>query len=227
MLFVIFAYLIFCGAQAQADESVCYGATDKGWLENGVQLPSESKNFQAYSSLGCLLGRTYVHSKVRDIVVFAYRSLEESAPEKIFVYGETGWSSGGRIRPHKTHQNGLSVDFMVPITDKEGKSVPLPCSMFNKVGYNIEFDSSGRYGEYKIDFEAMAEHLYQIHRAATEQGVEIWRVIFDPGLQPSLFKTRRGPYIQQYMTFSKKPSWVRHDEHYHIDFSVKCKKHED
>lgn len=221
-ILVLFACLIFSAAQSQADGSVCYGTTEKGRLENGVQLPVEGKNFQAYSWLGYHFGRTYVHSKVREVIVSSYKTLERSAPEKIYVYGETGWPSGGRFRPHKTHQNGLSVDFMVPITDKAGRSVPLPCSMFNKFGYGIEFDSSGKYGEYKMDFEAMAEHLYQIHTAATAQGVKIWRVIFDPGLQPFLFRTKRGPYLQQHMAFSKQPSWVRHDEHYHVDFSVQC-----
>jgi penicillin-insensitive murein endopeptidase len=209
--------------QAQAADSICYGTTEKGRLENGVQLPSEGRNFEAYSRLGCFLGRTYVHGKVREVVVSAYRALEVSAPGKIFVYGETGWSSGGTFRPHKTHENGLSVDFMVPVTARTGKSIPLPCSPFNKFGYNIELDSSGRYEEYTIDFEAMAEHIYQVHMAATENGIGIFRVIFDSALQPLLFKTKRGPYIQEHMTFSKKPSWVRHDEHYHIDFSVKCK----
>jgi penicillin-insensitive murein DD-endopeptidase len=223
MILVLFAGSIVSVGQAQADESVCYGTPEKGRLEHGVQLPPEGKNFQAYSWLGYQIGRTYVHSQVRDVVISSYEALEGTAPEKIYVYGETGWSSGGRFRPHKTHQNGLSVDFMVPITDKAGQSVPLPCSVVNKFGYEIEFDSSGKYEEYKIDFEAMAEHLYQIHKAATAQGVEIRRVIFDPALQPSLFKTKRGAYLQQHMTFSKKPSWVRHDEHYHVDFSIPCK----
>lgn len=224
VILVIFVCLIFSVSlpHVQAEDSVCYGTPEKGRLEGGVQLPSGGTNFQAYSWLGGQLRRTYVHSKVRDVVVSAYKALEESAPEKIYVYGETGWPSGGRFRPHRTHQNGLSVDFMVPITDRADKSTPLPCGVFNKFGYNIEFDSSGEYGDYKIDFEAMAEHLYQIHRAATAQRVEIRRVIFDPGLQPFLFRTKRGPYLQQQMTFSKQPSWVRHDEHYHIDFLVQC-----
>lgn len=202
---------------------MCYGTTQKGSLENGVQLPTEGRNFQAYSWLGCQMGRTYVHGKVRDVIVAAYKSLEKTTPEKRYVYGETGWASGGRFRPHKTHQNGLSVDFMVPVIDESGKSIPLPCSMFNKFGYGIEFDSSGKYGVYRIDFEAMAEHLYQIHKAASSQGVGISIVIFDPRLQSFLFNTKRGPYLKQQVSFSKKPSWVRHDEHYHIDFSVHCK----
>jgi penicillin-insensitive murein DD-endopeptidase len=116
-MLVLFACSIVCVAQPQADESMCYGTPEKGRLGHGVQLPPEGKNFQAYSWLGDQIGRTYVHSKVRDVVISSYEALEGSAPETIYVYGETGWPSGGRFRPHKTHQNGLSVDFMVPITD--------------------------------------------------------------------------------------------------------------
>ena len=131
----------------------------KGRLENAVSLPTKGPNYSSYSSLAAALGRTYVHSKVQETVVATYAALEKSAPADVFVYGETSWASGGRFRPHRTHQNGLSVDFMVPVTDRTGKSVPLPTSAGNKWGYDIEFDANAKHGEYAIDFEALAEHL--------------------------------------------------------------------
>ena len=97
------------------ERSTCFGSTADGSLENGWKLPSSGPNFEAYSSLGSLLGRTYVHSDVHDVVLTAYTALEEAAPDKVFVYGETGKKSGGEFDPHKTHRNGLSVDFMVPV----------------------------------------------------------------------------------------------------------------
>ena len=69
----------------------------------------------------------------------------------------------GRIRLHRTHQSGLSVDFMVPVLDKLGRSVPLPTTALNKFGYDIEFDKDGKFGDLTIDFEAIAEHLRQLH----------------------------------------------------------------
>ena len=75
------------------------------------------------------------------LIVEAYRELVRAAPTKRFVYGETGWKEGGRIRPHRTHQNGLSVDFMVPVLDKDGQSVPLPTNALNRFAYDIEFDA--------------------------------------------------------------------------------------
>jgi penicillin-insensitive murein endopeptidase len=169
-----------------------------------------------------MLGRTYVHSTVYSIVLKAYEALEVSAPGKHFVYGETGKSSGGEFSPHKTHQNGLSVDFMVPLVDVAGKSVPMGTSVLNKWGYDLEVDRLGHLGDLTLDADAMAEHLYQLHLAAKEHGIDFWRVIFDPDLQPLLHKTARWEYLRDNVQFLQTRSWVRHDEHYHVDFEVSC-----
>jgi penicillin-insensitive murein endopeptidase len=143
-------------------------------------------------------------------------------PKKVFVYGETGKLKGGPFKPHKTHQNGLSVDFMVPVLDKKGKSVRLSTNIFNKWGYGIEFDSNGKYKDYTIDFETISAHLYYLDRCARAQGVGIRLVIFDPQFTQRLHKTQYWPYLSQKVVFSKKRSWVRHDEHYHVDFDLPC-----
>ena len=153
----------------------------------------------------------------------SYKALEAAAPEKVFVYGETGWKSGGRIKPHRTHQNGLSVDFMVPVLNRARRSVPLPTNPLNRFGYDIEFDASGQYDELEIDFPAMAEHLYQLHLVARARDIGIALVIFDELYLPRLFATARGPYLKQNLRFMKGKPWVRHDEHYHVDFAVRCR----
>jgi penicillin-insensitive murein DD-endopeptidase len=140
-----------------------------------------------------------------------------------YVYGESGWSSGGRIKPHRTHQNGLAVDFMVPVRDAKGKSVVLPSGVTNKFGYSVEFDSSARFEELTIDFEAVSEHLYALQSAAKAKGIGVERVIFDPAFLPKLYRTKRGEFIKSNINFMKSQAWVRHDEHYHVDFSVPCK----
>lgn len=208
---------------AHGVESTCFGTVSHGRLENGVRLPLNGPNFSAYSSLGVNIGRTYVHSKVLRVVVAAYLALEKSAPAKVFVYGETGWPSGGRIQPHRTHQNGLSVDFFVPVRDSRGRSLPIPTSVANRFGYDIEFDKDGRFEGYTIDFEAMAEHLCRLHAAAKAQRVGIALVILDPRYLPKLFATTRGPFLQRNLKFMQGAAWVRHDEHYHVDFAVPCK----
>jgi len=207
-----------------AQESTCYGTTSNGRLENGVQLPSDGKNFVSYSSIAEVAGRTYVHSTVKSIILDAYKDLETEQPSKVYKYAETGFEEGGQFKPHKTHRNGLSVDFMTPVLDKKGESVHLPTHALNKYGYNIEFDENDRYDDYTIDYEALAAHLVALDKAAKVHGVGIWRVIFDPKLQPKLLKTQYGRYIKENITLSTKPSWVRHDEHYHVDFSIECQK---
>jgi penicillin-insensitive murein endopeptidase len=206
-----------------AAESQCYGTVSNGKIENSVKLPASGPNFSAYSILGATAGRTHLHSRVAEVVVSAYAALATTNPSTVFVYGESGWPSGGRIRPHRTHQNGLSVDFFVPVQNKEGKSVPLPTSLTNRLGYDIEFNAQAKYQEYSIDFTAIAEHLYQLHVAAKAKGVGIGLVIFDTAFSPQLFTTARGKYLQENLAFMKGKPWVRHDEHYHIDFVIPCK----
>jgi len=221
-LFIFFGNSLFIAIENNED-SECYGVTKNGKLTNGKRLPSIGENFVTYSYLGSTIGRTSVHSQVRKIILDSYSWLSQKKPEKRFVYGETGWSSGGRFRPHKTHQNGLSVDFMVPLIDEYGHSVEMKTNILNKWGYNVEFDSKGGLEKVAIDFEAMAMHIYALKLQAKENGVKIWRVIFDPQLQKYLFNTKYGNRIRD-IQFSRKRSWVRHDDHYHVDFEISCKK---
>lgn len=208
---------------ASATGSICYGTTSKGKLEHGCKLPYTGENFTAYSRIGSTLGRTYVHCKVAEVVLAAYQGLNDQYADKVFVYGETGWATGGSFKPHKTHKNGLSVDFMVPVVDRFGKSVPLPTNAFNKYGYDIDFDARGSNGDLSIDFEAVAGHILAVKRAAEAREVKIWRVIFDPKLQTFLQATKSWPALESQVMFSERRSWVRHDDHYHIDFDVPCR----
>ncbi len=222
LLYTIILTLAF-SIIAFADESICYGTTKDGRLEHGVTLPSKGNNYVSYGKIPKIIGRTYVHSKVRDAIVDAYKVLESELPDKVFKYAETGLKKGGEFKPHKTHRNGLSVDFMVPVVDSSDKSVHLPTHAFNKYGYSIEFDDKGNYKDYKIDYEAMGAHIFFLHMAAKKNGIDIWRVIFDPVLQPYLYQTSYGEYIKQNIEIPKKRSWVRHDDHYHVDFDVACR----
>ena len=203
--------------------STCYGKVSKGGLMNGKRLPTRGPNYIAYSYLGAALGRNCVHSTVRDVMIEAYNNLRTLYPDKTFVYGETGWPRGGRFRPHITHQNGLSVDFMVPVLDNSGTSIPLPCNIFTKWGYAFEFDKRGRAGDLKIDFAGMAAHLYCLQQAARRKGIGIRLVIFAPDLQPHVLRTPYGKELTASIRFSRTPAKFRHDDHYHVDFAVHCK----
>jgi len=218
------ASLVFalCLLPLAANASTCYGTTSAGRLDGGVQLPSNGRNFGSYSSLGNTLGRTYVHQHVRDAVVDAYAAVYQSMPAKRFVYGETGLAGGGKFAPHRTHQNGTSVDFMVPVMDRQGRTASLPTNALNKFGYALEFDAKGELDHLRIDFDALGEHLYQLAEAAKTHGAPIRRVIFQKELVTRLYQTRRGDYLRKSVVFMKATPWIRHDEHYHVDFSLPC-----
>jgi penicillin-insensitive murein endopeptidase len=198
--------------------SVSHGTPARGSLENGKRLPSRGGNFRAYSDLGTLLGRNAVHDRVRATVLTAYAELATRLPDRRFVYGETGWPSGGRFRPHRTHRNGMAVDFMVPVQNAHGEPAELPTHAFNRWGYDIEFDREGVADGLHIDYPAMAAHLHALADAAAAQGLRADVVIFDPLLQAALFAAPQGEALQRRMRFSREAAWVRHDEHYHVVF---------
>lgn len=193
------------------------GTVARGRLEHGKRLPTQGANFRAYSRFGAAIGRTSVHSTLRTVVLEAYHDLAETRPELRFVYGETGWPGGGPFPPHRTHQNGLVVDFMVP--GRRGTTpVDLPTAPWRKFGYGVDFDAQGRYGDLSIDFGAIVAHLAALERAATRHGLVIYRVLFAPEYHRFLGATREGSALLARLPFSPTDVWVRHDEHYHVEF---------
>ena len=209
-------------AEPAVAPSICFGTAHHGQLAHGVALPESGANFETFSSVASKLGRTHVHSTVAAIVVDAYAALATELPDRRFVYGEASRTEGGPMQPHRTHQNGTSVDFMVPVLDAAGKPAPLPISMFNKLGYGLEFDASGQLDDLRIDFVAVGAHLVALDRAARKHGSAMRRVIFAPELIARLKTTPSWPYLEQHITFMKGKPWIRHDEHYHVDFAVAC-----
>ena len=208
---------------AEKPASTCYGTPARGKLENGIALPTHGINFRAYSRLADILDRNYVHDKIHRVVLSAYEHLHREHRDLKFVYGETGKQNGGRFKPHRTHQNGLSVDFMVPVFDTSRKPVFLPTSVFNKYGYAYEFNVEGRADDLKIDFAAVAVHLIALKSAADNEGVSVRQVIFDRPYVEALRKTNAWKQHSPNMPIANFKPWIRHDEHYHIDFGVPCR----
>jgi len=194
------------------------GTPQDGHLIHGKRLPSSGPGFRTYSRFGSLIGRTAVNNKVRDAILEAYAITYRQRPQTTFVYGETGWPWGGRFRPHHTHRNGMSVDFMVPVL-RNGKPSIIPTPPWLKFGYNVSFDEQGRSNSLEIDFDAMVNHLMALEQAASAHGLAIDVVIFAPNLQDDLAKGDADSLLLfSKFRFSRKPSWVRHDDHYHVDF---------
>ena len=201
--------------------SSCTGTPANGAIRNAVSLPHHGRNFSTYSTLGWLLGRQHVHSAVYATTQDAMADLASRHPEIHTTFAETGWPFGGQLRPHKTHRNGTSVDILVPVL-RNDQPAHFPSSLLNKFGYGIEFDRNGRYGDYRIDYAAMAAQILALNRAASRNGIGIDVVIFDNTLQQQLWSAHDGRKLQQSVRFSKTPAWIRHDEHYHVNFKVDC-----
>lgn len=201
-----------------ATPSRAYGTPAKGWLAHGKRMPSQGANFEAYSGLAALMGRAQLHSVGRSALLDAYALLARSQPEHRFIYGELGWSKGGPFTPHRTHQNGLSLDLMVPMRRLDNNQAqPLSCSAFNAFCYKIELDPQGHAHGLRIDFEALADMIQAIDKTAREHGAQIALIIFDPKLRPQLFKA--NPKLKA-LPWLKRAAWVRHDEHIHIDLRL-------
>lgn len=222
-IFVAFAmYVAWLGIDS-AQPSQCYGTASSGSLAGGRRLPHAGENYRAYSILGFMLGRTFVHSAVRDTMRDAYAQLAKSNPELRFIYAESSWPWGGSFRPHKTHANGTAADFLVPVRTLDGQVSTVSTSPFSLFGYANDFDAAGRSGAYRLDFEAMALHLLALDQAARAHGIRIRRVIFDMALHSKLAATGSGAQVLRRLNFNRQQAWVRHDEHYHVDFEVACR----
>ena len=201
-----------------AKPSKTIGSVSNGEVHHAKRVPMRGENYHTYS-FGCyLLGRTYAHDRVKNTILDAYEACETSCPETEFVLGEIGFRKGGRFIPHITHQNGMSVDFMTPLLKNNRPYTNY--HLFNLWGYTLEFDKKGKDGKVEIDYESMAKHLIALEKAAKANGLRIQKVIFDPVLRPHLLKTASGKKIR-HLPYTKNRVIIRHDDHYHIDFSVR------
>ena len=200
-------------------EALSYGKGACGKLEGGTALPCQGENYEMFAKTACALGRNFLHPLVIQTIEEAYTLLQKTDPDRVWQVGDLGWKEGGSFKPHKTHQNGLSADFFVPVQNTKGAPSKVPISVFNKFGYDVEFDANGSYKDLDIDWPALARHLVALDNAGTKRGVAVELVILDPKLRKIFLQ--HAPRARLFASrFSKKRAWVRHDEHYHVNFSI-------
>ncbi|MEM8907860.1 MAG: penicillin-insensitive murein endopeptidase [Bacteroidota bacterium] len=216
LLLWLFPNLLLYFETAQPSQSM--GHVNNGQIQHSKRMPYQGSNFRLYSFGAYLLGRTFVHERVRQIVLDSYQACAKTCPETQFVLGELGHRRGGVFLPHFAHQNGLSVDFMVPLL-KEGQ--PTTNHQFwNLWGYDTRFDEQGQGGVWQIDFHSMRQQLIALDQAAKANGMVIQKIVFHPDLLPLLWSTEIGSALQQ-LPFSQQKEAIRHDNHYHVDFGFK------
>ena len=228
--FLLIAILIFISLpeviHSNSGQSEVIGSVRNGGLENAYLLPYKGKNYQYFSlSSYYLANNAYTHHQVYQTVLDAYDVCASTLPNVRFGLMECSDKKGGDMLIHRTHENGMSVDFMVPKL-RNGK----PNHWLDYLGYVhylLEFDDQGRskaFSGIEIDFESIAQHILAIDEAAKQNGLDIRKVILKVELLDDLFNSPSGKLLQQRDIFFvprlQHMVNVVHDDHYHIDFKI-------
>jgi penicillin-insensitive murein endopeptidase len=202
------------------------GTVSNGELLNGKLMPFEGENFEYFDKTSYLAGKGFTHSTVKKIVLTTYSELANKFTERRFKIMECSNQHGGKISPHRTHQNGTSVDFMMP---KLKNGIPYyGLDNFGIGHYLLSFDDKGRFSmnnDISIDFEMVAQHILLLERNAQLEGYKIKKVIIKIEFKDELFATPSGQKLKKseiYIVRNLSPLINSlHDEHYHIDFDQK------
>ncbi len=202
--------------------STSKGKVQNGSLDNAYKMHWSKGNTVFFSKFSYyLLGRNYVHSRVYKTIYAAHSELESLYPNRKFVIMECARKKGGRMWPHRTHQNGLSVDFLTPMT-KNGK--PKHFKYLGYARYLLNFDKNGKRKSTSIDFDIMAKHILMLEKQARKNGLRIKKVIFNTNLKDELYASKHGKQLKSsniYLAMKLGPTLNKlHDDHYHIDFEI-------
>lgn len=204
-------------------KSKSLGSVSNGKLENGKLMPFFGKNYTYFDKDSYLGARAFTNEKVLRIILDSYYKLQLEFPNRHFFLMELSNRNGGGIFPHKTHQNGLSTDFMMPKLKNDTPYYGL--DTLGKDHYELTFNDNGEYSEdhsVKIDFNLIARHILLLNQEANKIGYRITKVIIKIEYKDSLFSTEFGKkLLESDIYIVKKLSNLvnnLHDDHYHIDF---------
>jgi penicillin-insensitive murein endopeptidase len=149
--------------------------------------------------------------------------MEKAAQGRMFTIMECSHKKGGKLWPHNTHQNGLSIDFMMPL-ERGG----VPCYELDTKGlkhYLLDFDDNGKYEKDKsiqVNFEVLARHLLSLDVSARARGYRVKKVIIKVEFKDELYATFSGRKLREkgvYLVKALTPKINKlHDDHYHVDF---------
>ncbi len=203
--------------------SVCTGTEAGGTLEHAKLLPFSGPNFRYFDTASYLWGHAYMSDKMQQTLLDSYKELEQTIPGRIFSYMESGLKGGGQIPGHRTHQNGRSVDLMVPLV-KDG----IPYYGLDMIGgahYSLEFDEKGRYvsdSTISIDFNVLGMQLLSLDKQARKHGLRVKKVILRLELKDDFYATPAGKKVRSkgiYLAMNLPPNVNKqHDDHFHVDF---------
>ncbi len=218
LIIFLFGCSFTISAQSKSIGTVSYGS-----LENGVKVPFQGKNYSYFDQISYAANRAYLHEKALSVTLKTYDKLDSLYPNKHFVIMECSNKHGGEMKPHSTHQNGTSVDFMSPLI-KDNKVY----DKLDKMGashYLLEFNNDGQYikdTSISIDFNLIAHHVLILDEIARKNGMYVKKVILKTDLKDEFYKSKYGKLVKEKGIYLVKslPKRVNdvHDDHYHIDF---------
>ncbi len=207
------------------EKTISLGSVSNGSMKNGKLIPFTGENFKYFDTLSYLSGRAFVHENVLSSTLDAYQSLAELIPSRKFQIMECSLETGGKIAPHRTHQNGMSIDFMTPL--KKDNKPYYDLDSLGTAHYFLDFDKNGKNSSDStvlIDFEMVAQHILILNENAKKHGLKINKVIFKMELKDELFSGFYGKQLLKsgiYITKNLSPIINSlHDDHYHIDFEA-------
>lgn len=202
------------------------GSVSNGSLENGKLIPFSGDNYQYFDTTSYMSGRGFMNNKVKSAVLETYEECIDEIPDRRFYIMECSSKNGGNLFPHKTHQNGLSIDFMMPLKQNDNPYYGLDSKGFDH--YLLEFDYDGKYLQdptIEIDFEVIAHHLLILEEKAQANGLHIKKIIIHTELKDELYKGKYGQQLKAsdiYVVKALTPLInALHDDHYHVDFELK------
>jgi penicillin-insensitive murein DD-endopeptidase len=204
--------------------SVSEGTVSNGSIKNAKLMPFSGDNYQYFDKWSYMQGRAFLNGSVLKSVLNSYGILHTSTPGRKFTVMECSHKEGGKLWPHRTHQNGLSVDFMMPLK-KDNK----PYYGLDSKGvkhYLLQFDNAGKYIKDKsihVDFNLVAKHILNLDASARKQGYKVKKVIIKIEFKDDLYATKYGKRLRKkgiYVVKGLTPKINElHDDHYHIDFA--------
>lgn len=204
-------------------ETKSIGSVSNGSLVNGTIIPFSGSNYSYFDTTSYLGGRAFTHQTVAKIILNTFAKIEADGVTRKFKVMEFSNEHGGKMYPHRTHQNGFSVDLMMPL--KKNNKPYYELDNLGAMHYLLEFNTQGQYVKdttISIDFEMVAREIMTMDRLAKKNGFRIQKVIFNTFLWDELTSTSWGQIlINEGPYFTRKLEKVIndiHDDHFHIDF---------
>lgn len=201
------------------------GSVSNGSLENASLMPFTGKNYCYFDTASYLGGRAFAHRKLIASLHDTYNELDQIHPGRQFVIMECSNKHGGKIHPHRTHQNGLSTDFMMPLLKNNQPYYGL--DSLGATHYLLDFDSDGKYlkdSTIHIDFELLASYMLVLQEKAMRNGLTISKIILKLDLKDNLLATQSGKILSNrgvYFARNLDPLINSlHDDHFHVDFEL-------